>query len=256
MSASMFASLRSEVQHIDYHHCMVDAYEGDPIRLDDAQIVSNFLVSGLPQELFTIAPYTLYFDGDGKEDMKGVTGFFLGLGAHMTLHTYSHQEKRCVFFDGFGIDVKAPRKLFSETFGTQDHEVWYSERENLCPLPERSLPDDSYGPHLLLSGQLQQPLLPHQLYTCLKELPAQIGMTPLVTPVVTVSGDRMSGIVIIAESHIAIHIDHRLMRCDVDVFSCRPFDVDTTIRLLKQLLGLSRAVSQALVRGRQFYKTH
>ncbi len=91
----------------------------------------------------------------------------------------------------------------------------------------------SFGPHLMLdlSGCPKDKLEDLGLiYSILDELPTKIGMTKIIPPYVfkyngLVPEDKgITGIVVIAESHISIHTFSEKNFVFVDVFSCKEFD--------------------------------
>lgn len=98
-----------------------------------------------------------------------------------------------------------------------------------------------FGPHLTLDliSCNQERLKSLELhFRVLNELPALIGMTKITQPYVfpyegLVPQDRgITGIVIIAESHISIHSFEVKNYCFVDVFSCKPFDTNRAIEFI------------------------
>lgn len=58
----------------------------------------------------------------------------------------------------------------------------------------------------------------------LLDLAASMGLTPVAQPVVAPARDGLAGIVLLAESHAAIHVDRAACEAMIDVFSCRPLD--------------------------------
>ncbi|MFH1851515.1 MAG: adenosylmethionine decarboxylase [Candidatus Neomarinimicrobiota bacterium] len=94
-----------------------------------------------------------------------------------------------------------------------------------------------YGPHLMLDLSNCNPDKLNDLEYCyrlLDSLPESIGMTKITRPYVfryegKVPEDAgITGVVIIAESHISIHTYPLKNYAFVDVFSCKPFDVEKT----------------------------
>jgi S-adenosylmethionine decarboxylase len=69
-------------------------------------------------------------------------------------------------------------------------------------------------------------------FRILNDLPDQIGMTKITQPHVfrysgLVPEDKgITGVVIIAESHISIHTFPEKNYAFVDIFSCKPFDIE------------------------------
>ena len=99
----------------------------------------------------------------------------------------------------------------------------------------------SFGPHITLdlSGCNIDKLKNLQLhFDLLHTLPEIIGMTKITQPYVfpysgLVPEDKgITGIVIIAESHISIHSFEEKQYCFVDIFSCRSFDTQKAIDIV------------------------
>ena len=93
----------------------------------------------------------------------------------------------------------------------------------------------SFGPHLILDLNDCDPERLNDLDLCfrvLNELPDRIGMTKITQPhVFRYSGlvpedEGITGVVIIAESHISLHTFPLKGYAFVDVFSCKQFDVE------------------------------
>lgn len=83
------------------------------------------------------------------------------------------------------------------------------------------------------------------IFDLLDTLPARIGMTKIAPPYVfRYSGVKpedwgVTGVVIIAESHISIHTFAEHKRFHLDVFSCKPFDVDMVRERVSDLFGVT-----------------
>ncbi len=113
---------------------------------------------------------------------------------------------------------------------------------------------DGYGAD---QGKLQDMEL---IYRFLDEYPAQMGMTKIMPPYVfKYKGLKpedwgISGIVLIAESHISIHTfpDKQYLSCDF--FSCKHFNTQEAADYIIQLFGVQKFENQVLDRGREFPK--
>ena len=122
-----------------------------------------------------------------------------------------------------------------------------------------------FGPHLILDGskcntqKLGDRILIEQL---LNDYPRAIGMTKIGGPYMfeyqapdpAYSG--VSGLVVIAESHIAIHTFPELDYFTMDIFSCRNFDHETAIRYIKEALDVQEMDRILLQRGLSFHGPH
>jgi S-adenosylmethionine decarboxylase len=92
-----------------------------------------------------------------------------------------------------------------------------------------------YGPHLMLDLNDCNSAILDDLEACfrlLNELPEKIGMTKITQPYVfRYSGlipedEGITGVTVIAESHISLHTYPKKNFVFVDIFSCKPFDVE------------------------------
>jgi len=111
---------------------------------------------------------------------------------------------------------------------------------------------DGYGSnsHILQDEQF--------LYDLLDRYPAEIGVTKVASPYVfryvgTKPEDwGISGIVIIAESHISVHTFVERSYVNIDVFSCKEFDPQKVLTDLQERFQLTRLRSYLLERGLEY----
>jgi len=118
-----------------------------------------------------------------------------------------------------------------------------------------------FGPHLILEAYgCPQPLLADMslISQALDKYPEKLDMTKIMPPYVftyhgTVPDDwGVSGVVLIAESHISIHTFPEKGFVTLDIFSCRDFDVDGAIEFFCEMFQPERFEKQVLMRGREF----
>ncbi|MFH1306549.1 MAG: adenosylmethionine decarboxylase [Candidatus Micrarchaeota archaeon] len=120
-----------------------------------------------------------------------------------------------------------------------------------------------YGPHLTLD-----------MYGCEKKklesvdfvskfldgLPKKIGMTKIIPPYVfRYEGIKpedwgVSGIVLIAESHISIHTYPEKNYASFDVFSCKEFDIKKVEQMVVEMFDAKTYEKNSFERGRHFPK--
>ena len=122
-----------------------------------------------------------------------------------------------------------------------------------------------FGPHLMIDGskcntqKLADRILIEQI---LNDYPRAIGMTKIGGPYMfeyqapdpEYSG--VSGLVVIAESHIAIHTFPELDYFTMDIFSCRNFDHELAIQYIKDALDVQEMDRILLQRGLSFHGPH
>lgn len=120
-----------------------------------------------------------------------------------------------------------------------------------------------FGPHLHLDLNQCSAHKLASLDVCRKllfDLPEEIGMTKITAPNVFWYKPEhkmehgITGMVIIAESHISIHTYPFLENpfAFVDVFSCKPFDVPSTINFVVRSLGCEDPDWDVSWRGAKF----
>ncbi|MEM3031252.1 MAG: adenosylmethionine decarboxylase [Candidatus Micrarchaeia archaeon] len=120
-----------------------------------------------------------------------------------------------------------------------------------------------FGPHLMLDlyGCDRKKLEDiNFIYKFLDELPSSIGMTKIMPPYTfSYSGAKpedwgISGIVLIAESHVSVHTFPEKEYASVDIFSCKEFDVESATVEIAQAFGAKKFEKNLLMRGREFPK--
>jgi S-adenosylmethionine decarboxylase len=121
-----------------------------------------------------------------------------------------------------------------------------------------------FGPHLILEayGCSKSNLADlNRISEILDGYPGQLNMNKIMPPYVftykgAVEDDwGVSGIVLIAESHISIHTFPDKQFATLDIFSCRDFDVDKAIDYFCDAFVPERFDKQLLMRGREFPKS-
>ena len=244
-------------------HFLFDAYNGYRSRLDDLMLVHEFLEE-IPLKLAVKAvmpPFVLpYYNGVIPEDC-GISAFvFLG-GGHFTLHTFSY---RGAFF----IDFLYPQEFAKEKLRSLIDEAFPSEKkfqnyvnrtrgERLSRPPVNTRED--FGPHLLFDIEdYAGPDTLDGIFAYLDGLPPAIGMTPIIRPYVVknlIEGQEViSGMTMIAESHIGLHVFKKSRKAYFDLFSCTFFDTKKVPQEIgKELKG--RIVHETLIsRGSKYKK--
>ena len=118
-----------------------------------------------------------------------------------------------------------------------------------------------YGPHLTMDmyGCDKSKLTKVQVVSeFLDRLPAEIGMTKIIPPYVfEYRGVKpedwgVSGIVLIAESHIAIHTYPEKNYASFDAFSCKEFDANKVAKIVAQTFGAKTYERADFERGKHF----
>jgi S-adenosylmethionine decarboxylase len=121
-----------------------------------------------------------------------------------------------------------------------------------------------FGPHLMLdcrqvdkskTGNLQF------VFDFLNELPDKVGMTKITQPYVFPYSGKIpedqgiTGVVVIAESHITFHSFTEKDYFFFDIFSCKSFDVERVVELVVEAFGVQDYEAHHASRGRFFPRT-
>jgi len=138
----------------------------------------------------------------------------------------------------------------------------YPAKEDLCRMNRMK---DGYGPHLMLDLGECNPAILNDLDACfnlLNELPRKIGMTKITQPYVfrynaqIPEDDGITGVTIIAESHISLHTYPKKNFVFVDLFSCKPFDVEGARDYIVQFFQSRSPTVYTHERGAHFPQTY
>lgn len=125
-------------------------------------------------------------------------------------------------------------------------------------------PQYGLGPHVMLDCRGCNPQKIGDLATIwqfLNDLPDEIGMTKITQPYVfpysgVVPEDKgITGVVVIAESHLTFHSFTEKDYFFFDLFSCKPFDVEAVIERVVGTFGATDVEVHHTLRGRHFPRT-
>lgn len=125
----------------------------------------------------------------------------------------------------------------------------------------RPIPPSMMGPHLMMDCRGCDPAKIGDVayvFKVLNELPEKIGMHKITQPYVfPYSGlipedEGVTGIVVIAESHLSFHSFTRKDYFFFDLFSCKPFDVEATRQYILEAFGVTESEVHYVERGREF----
>jgi S-adenosylmethionine decarboxylase len=118
-----------------------------------------------------------------------------------------------------------------------------------------------FGPHLMIDGYHADPIKLNDetlVMEILNRLPAEMEMTAVMPPQLfrphptEASEAGISGVVVVAESHIAIHTFPAQGFISLDVFSGKDFDVQTALARLVGLFEVGRYDTHFINRGKEF----
>lgn len=118
-------------------HLMIDGYDGDPIKLDDRNLVFECL-NELPEktQMHKICePCLVSFPGNDKKDPGGHSGFVMIAESHISIHTFP--KKKFVSIDFYTCSDRLDRDFiegyFKEKFDLKDLEINFVRRGTRFP---------------------------------------------------------------------------------------------------------------------------
>lgn len=214
-------------------HVMLDCYGANERQLDDVKLINevlNRLVYKL--QIKPIEPPHLlpYYYGSVKEDI-GVSGKLLLLGGHVTIHTFP--LRTCYFVDIF-YDGEFSEEDVIEFFS---NELPYNKNTSNVEVRNRDInsfdmveysSDNDFGPHVLLDLEATNTPNMETFFDFLENLVTRINMDPISRATVLksspVNPKYLSAIIVIAQSHIALHYNYETQKIYADIFSCAPFN--------------------------------
>ena len=234
-------------------HVMLDCYGANERQLDDVKLINevlNRLVYKL--KIKPIEPPHLlpYYYGSVKEDI-GVSGKLLLFGGHVTIHTFP--LRACYFVDIF-YDGEFEENDVYEFFS---NELPYNKNTSNLEVRNRDIdtfdmvPYDSncdFGPHVLLHLKATSRPNMETFFDFLENLVTRINMNPISRATVLkssqINAKYLSAIIVIAESHIALHYNYETQKIYADIFSCAPFNYSG---MGEEFRGLGQVISSELV---------
>lgn len=228
-------------------HIMLDAYGAGEGRLNEVKYINNALNSIAEKlKVVTVAPPFLlpYYYGVEPEDV-GISSFLFLRGGHITIHTFPLRE--CYFvdmvFDG-AFDATKALSLFKKAFPFDEtkSEFQVVERDLVRTYERPFVPEEVFGPHVFAKIIAKNVPTLDTVFNFLEGLIPALGMTPIIRPYVIKDAVNnptyISGIVMIAESHISFHYQISTNTIYFDIFSCKMFDYTNIIAYLQRELGL------------------
>jgi len=117
-------------------HLMLDAYNCDPVVLDNADSVYKIL-NELPNEIGMhkmMPPYVIRAVGNDKKDPGGLSGFVIIEESHISMHTFV--KRGFVTIDVYSckiFDTEKTLAYFKKALKTEDLEVYIQERGKKYP---------------------------------------------------------------------------------------------------------------------------
>ena len=239
-------------------HFMLDAYDTIEEHTNNLMAVNECLVKVADAlDLKAVMPPFLvpYYYSSKMED-GGISAFMFFEGGHITLHTFPFRA--CYFADIMADDFFSIEKAKAEMlniFSAQTVKSYFLDRR----VPEQIRethpdPDVDFGPHYMITVRDADMTL-DSISRWLDELAPKINMEAITRPYVinsTVNNPQyISGILIVAQSHVAVHYNIAERMAYIDIFSCSFLKNEQIEKVLHDSFG-DRATYKLFVRGSKY----
>ena len=225
---------------------MMDAYGSIEENANNLMAI-NELLNGVTHELSlspVMPPFLVpYYYCNNSEDV-GISAFTICRGGHVTIHTF---PKRACYFvdiltDEFFTLATAEsffrERLFANRLHSKviDRRMIYQSREPKIDV------DKDFGPHYMIEVADVEMTF-EWIYHWLDNIATKINMLPIIRPYVIYDRpndpEYISGVLVVAQSHIAVHYNLKSKLALIDIFSCEFLDDSVIRRILEDSLGSS-----------------
>ena len=154
----------------------------------------------------------------------GVTSFCLLDNGHFTLHSFPFYGACYIDMMFSNIDGEKAKAAVNDIFAPEKTDMWLFDRDCEKCNADYS-PKTDFGPHVLVKAAAEKDYPMGDIYTILESLPEKLGMHAITRPTVVTNRIKdytvISGIIIIAESHISFHYDLSNKTVYFDMYSCK-----------------------------------
>ena len=260
-------------------HLMLDVYKCNNPKFNNMLSINNLINDICTQlDLKAIAPPVIvpFYYGKVADD-DGISAFVLLEGGHFTIHTF--YKRRCAFIDLLFNEFEGAhlikllykrasdfknKKLLSENVNINDWEIDRNCKNSFISIDQINKFKNGientfsgFGPHYFVTVQCKKTLTLERIYEILDHMPQKAHMTPITRPFVVYDQiddpEFISGIVVIAESHISIHYDTAEKKLYFDMFTCRPLPADVMKRaffdMFADIIDESTMIDALIERG-------
>ncbi len=225
-------------------HTMIDCYGANEHQLDDMKLINQLLTDAVFNlGLDPICPPMIipYYYGKVREDI-GISAYILLEGGHMTIHTFPVRE--CYFVDCFTTKDFDETSLYDYLMKVLPFrkDISYFNTTIRKPGTMDIIPYDAsldFGPHLMAEIKREKEITMDEMFNFLENIAYDINMDPITRAQVvksTIDNPQfLSGIIVIAQSHISLHYEYSTKKIYADIFSCMPFDYSVVSNILESL---------------------
>ena len=239
-------------------HFMLDAYDTIEENSNNLMSVNECLVKVADTLNLqpVMPPYLVpYYYSSTFED-GGISAFMFFEGGHITLHTFPYRA--CYFADVMANDFFSISDAKNELLN-----IFNAKTVRTSSLDRRMLeqtasvvpdPKVDFGPHYMITVRDIDMTL-DSISRWLDELPPKINMDAITRPYViysTVNNPQyISGILIVAQSHVAVHYNIADRSAYIDIFSCSFLKNEQIEKVLQESFG-NKFIHRLFVRGSKY----
>lgn len=186
-----------------------------------------------------LVPY--YYCEDAEDG--GISAFIICKGGHVTIHTFPYRSCYFVdiltdeFFSASEAEGIFKRQLYAERVQSElidRRAIYLSEDEDTVDAHR------DFGPHYMIEVS-DVDMTMESVYHWLDVVAPRINMLPISRPyVITDTVEEpsfISGILVVAQSHIAVHYDINERKALIDIFSCAFLEDDCIKSILAESFG-------------------
>ena len=239
-------------------HYMLDAYNTLEDQTNNLLSINEFLIKLANNlDLKTIMPpYLVPYYYSKELDDGGVSAFVLLEGGHITIHTFPYRA--CYFLDIAASDFFNSSKgesVIISMFKASNFKSYLTDRRLEEELyKEKPEPHVDFGPHYMITVKDVDMTL-DSIYKWLDSIAPKINMEAIIRPYVAYSTVKnakyISGMLIVAQSHIAVHYNIEEKLAYIDIFSCSFLKNEQIEMVLKESFG-DNLKYQLMVRGSKY----
>ncbi len=209
-------------------HYMIDAYGCISEQTNNFMLVNDFLINATHKMGISpvMPPFVLpFYYCEDAEDV-GISAFCIGSeGTHVTIHTFP--QRSCYF-----IDILTNSFLEESEVADFVKNQLYASNLSIHTVDRRDFDGDGscgdssidFGPHYMATVNAPRDISFEKIYHWLDRVAPKINMQPISRPYVIFDRVRdpeyISGILIVAQSHIAFHYSIPDNVANIDIFSC------------------------------------
>ena len=231
-------------------HFVLDAYECNFEQANSIMVINDMLVSladGLKMNPI-MPPYILpYYYCDDHDD-GGISAFLLcENGSHITVHTFPYRY--CFFLDvlsdQFFPEEDAKELIRRQIFAETMQSMVVDRRYNTMTADNFNSNTD-FGPHYMITVEDFDASM-ETIFSWLDHIAPEIDMLPISRPYVifdrTEDPAFISGVLVVAQSHISFHYSISERTAYIDIFSCSFLNDGIVESILKASFGSNIQIS-------------